>query len=349
MTFKFTKYLILLLLIFTSTLFSKDSFIAGKAIYTENIPLPQNATFKATLEDISLMDAPSIVLGSTTIEDCGQIPIFFKISFNDDDVKLGHRYAVRVQITKNDKLLYVSDTVNQVFAGNDDSNMTLVMIRVYKIPKSRTMEGMYKYTANESIFKDCVTGKYYPVLFDENNVELEDAYMKKTNGSSAYVKVEIEAKVVKRKKIDKSEEDVLEVVKFIGIKDKESCSEMQVDVPFSNNYWKLMLLHNKSVKVEKNHQEPHILIRKGLDGIGELKVVTSCNVFKGNYRVVNEEIKISIKDSSDRKKTCKDTDREEEFLDMLKDASYWKIEGENLKLFNNRDTIIGEFKAIFFN
>lgn len=347
---KLIKYIIISLLVLLNPLLAKESYVAGKAVYTENLTLPENSVFTVTLEDISLADAPSVELGETVISACGQIPISFKITFDDEKIKLGNRYAIRAKVTQNDKLLYITDTLNSVFSGQDDKNINLIMKRIYKIPKSRPMEGMYKYMADGALFRDCQTGKYYPVAFEENNLDLENAYMDETNASGEYLKVKLEGKIVKRKKIDADlEEDVLQVVRFKRIMGKENCIEQQSDVPMGNNYWKLMSLHNRSIKAQENQREAHMLLKTGLNGIGALKVVTGCNIFKGDYRIKDEEIKIVIKDDADtEKKVCNNEEQEDEFLSVLRNARYWKIEGENLKLADDRNTVLAEFKAIFF-
>jgi uncharacterized lipoprotein YbaY/heat shock protein HslJ len=348
MILRITKFTILMLLFLTSFSLAKDSFIAGKALYLDNIPLPQNSVLTVVLEDISLMDTAAIVLGETVIEKSGQIPIEFKITFDAEDVKLGHSYAVRAKITKNSKLLYVSDTIKRVFAGQDDEKIDIVLKRVYKIPKSHEMEGMYKYMTDGGIFKECVTGKYYPVAFEEDNMKLKEAYMKKTNGSAEYIKVKIKGKIVKRATMEKKgEESVLQVIRFIGVEGKENCYEKQSNVHIANNYWKLVLLYDKKVEVQDNKSEPHILLRKGIHGVGELKVVSSCNIFKGNYRVEGEEIDFKLKEYNSQKE-CHSGNIEDEFLNMLKDAKYWTIKGEKLNLLDDRDNILAEFKAIFF-
>lgn len=107
-----------------------ESSIKGKALYLERMMLPQNAVFKATLEDVSLMDAPSVTLGEVVISPAGQIPIAFEIKYNENDIKKGHRYSVRARITVDGKLLYITDTANFVLSGKDDNKLELIMKRI---------------------------------------------------------------------------------------------------------------------------------------------------------------------------------------------------------------------------
>ena len=344
-----TMYCIFSLFLFSNVLWAKEAVISGKALYTDNLPLPSDARLEVVLEDISLMDVTSVVLGESTVDPAGQIPIDFNITFDDEKVKLGNRYAVRAKVMQQEKLLYTTDTVNSVFEGNDDSRLNLIMKRVYKIPKSRTMEGMYRTMADASLFKECVTGKYYPVAFEADNMALEEAYLKETNGSEAYIKVSVKGKIVKRGTMEKTgQEEVLVVEKFIRLDDKKDCTEQQVNVPLTNNYWKLLSLYGKSVEVTKGEREAHILLKKGLNAVGTLKVVSGCNVFKGNYKIDAINIRLETSPLDIEKKVCENTALEEKFLAALKNVHYWSIKGEHLKLMDERDNVLAEFQAIFF-
>jgi len=339
----------ILFLFLTFSVMANESTIKGEAAYADHLTLPKDTKFEATLEDVSLMDAPSVMIGQTTINPAGQIPIAYTIPFDDNKIVLGHRYAVRAKITQGDRLLYMTDTMNPVFTGNDSSKVNLVLKRIYKIPESRVMEGLYKYMADAALFKECLSGKYYPVAFEADNEVLEKAYLQDTNGSGAFLKVEIKGKIVKGSKMEgDGDEDVLLVERFIRMEGKKDCSEHQTNVPIINNYWKLMLLNGEKVFTEKNKREAHILLKTGFDGVGALKMVTSCGVVMGRYRIEDQNIKIGFKDDPSEVTTCRDKKMQSRFQEMLKNATYWKTEGETLKLLDETDAVLAEFKAIFF-
>lgn len=343
------KSMLIIVLFTTAALVASADHIAGKALYTNSELLPKNAKFEVQLSNISLMDIAAEVIGMQSIEPAGQIPIAFKIEFDDSQIKLGQRYAVSAKITDNGKLLYISDTMNPVFVGNDNQNLNIVMKRIGKIPETRTMEGMYKYMADAAVFKDCITGKYYPVAFEEESVALEKAYLEEVNGSNFFVKVALKGKIVQRPKMEgKSTEETLIVEKFIDILGLKDCTEHQADVPMTNNYWKLLKLYGKKVQVTSGEREAHILLRKGFDGAGELKVVSGCATIIGNYHI--EENTVTFRANSIEKEwpDCKNTGMHKTFLAALDSASYWKIEGENLKIYDEMDNILAAFEAIYF-
>ena len=83
---KLTIVMILLL----GNAYAEEGAVRGKASYLERIALPQNAVFEASLEDVSLMDVPSVTVGSTIISPSGQIPISFNIKYDTNIINLDH-------------------------------------------------------------------------------------------------------------------------------------------------------------------------------------------------------------------------------------------------------------------
>ena len=341
--------LLLSLVFFSHILSAKEDFIAGQVIYTESEVLPDNAKLEVVLEDISVMDVSAPVLGKSLLDPAGQIPIDFKVMFDDENITLGHRYAVRAKITHDNTLLYTTDTVNSVFIGNDNKHLNLMMKRVGKKPESRVMEGMYKYMADTATFKDCMTSKYYPVVLEEESSTLEKAYLNEMNGTSEFLKVELEGKIVKRAKTESSiPEDMLLVERFIRIVGKGDCKEQQVNVPITNNYWKLVSLYGKKVQLDADEYEAHILLRQGLNGAGALKVVTGCSIIAGTYKVEENTIKLRASAFEKKRESCKNRAVEKDFVAVLDAVRYWRIKGETLKLFDEMDILLATFNAVYF-
>ena len=109
---------------------TSQSLIKGHASYRERVGLPSNAVFKVSLEDISQADIASTTLGSVTIDPAGQVPIRFEISYDSDEIKPGHRYAVQGQITVDDKLMFITDTIHPVLDKAQQNAVSLKMVQV---------------------------------------------------------------------------------------------------------------------------------------------------------------------------------------------------------------------------
>ena len=239
-------FFVLFLLFIINKVLADEAVIAGKATYLERMALPTNALFEATLEDVSLMDAPSVTLGRAVVSPVGQLPIAFEILYNTEDLKKGHHYNVRARITVNGNLLFVTNTVNMVLNGKDDSKLQLLMKRIqrsskkekdaavpfsnYSVMTAQTIEpkvlmlGLYQYMADAAFFKECITGLKLPVLFEKDNAALERAYNKDKKEAGALLKVHIEGKIVHRPKMEGEEMQAhLLVERFVKTMPNETC------------------------------------------------------------------------------------------------------------------------------
>ncbi|MFN8473678.1 MAG: YbaY family lipoprotein [Anaerolineae bacterium] len=70
--------------------------------------LAPTAVLEVSLQDVSLADAPAKVIGTQTLENFGQLPVDFSVSYNPADIQDNHRYSVRATIKEDGKLTYTS-------------------------------------------------------------------------------------------------------------------------------------------------------------------------------------------------------------------------------------------------
>lgn len=107
--------------------------VTGTVTYLQRISLPPDAVVTVRIEDVSLADAPSEVIGEQVIETEGkQVPIPFEVTYKPSDVEDNHRYSVRARIEDGSgKLLFTSDTVMPVITGgNPTSDVEIVVVPV---------------------------------------------------------------------------------------------------------------------------------------------------------------------------------------------------------------------------
>jgi putative lipoprotein len=73
-----------------------------------------------SLQDVSLADAPAVVLDEQQGQVKGQVPLPFHLSYDPAQVKPGHRYSVSARIELDGKLLFISTEHHAVqLDGND--------------------------------------------------------------------------------------------------------------------------------------------------------------------------------------------------------------------------------------
>lgn len=80
----------------------------GEVFYLQRIALPPSATLSVSLQDVSLADAPAVVLDEQKGPVKGQVPLPFHLSYDPTQVKPGHRYSVSARIEVNGELMFIT-------------------------------------------------------------------------------------------------------------------------------------------------------------------------------------------------------------------------------------------------
>ncbi|RVD55856.1 hypothetical protein EN828_22580 [Mesorhizobium sp. M2D.F.Ca.ET.185.01.1.1] len=91
-----------------------ETTIAGEVTYRERIALPPDAVLVVELADVSLADAPAIVIAKRRIAPTGQMPIKFEIGFDPKAIHKGRTYALQARITVGERLMFISDGRHQI-------------------------------------------------------------------------------------------------------------------------------------------------------------------------------------------------------------------------------------------
>ncbi len=82
--------------------------LSGTVTYRERIALPPGAVVEVSLLDVSLADAPSRTIARTRIVARRQVPIPYRLRFNDAMIRPGHRYALRAEIRVRGQLWFTT-------------------------------------------------------------------------------------------------------------------------------------------------------------------------------------------------------------------------------------------------
>lgn len=116
-----------------SLLFSAQPQVTGTMSYLQRIALPEDAFIRVQIEDVSRMDAPSVVIGEQIITPAGaQVPIPFAVSYSANDIQEGHTYSLSVRITDGiGDLLWITDSYIPVITnGSPTSDIEVMLVQV---------------------------------------------------------------------------------------------------------------------------------------------------------------------------------------------------------------------------
>jgi len=116
-----------------SLLFSAQPQVTGTVTYRERMALPDDAVVRVQLQDVSIADAPTTVIGEQVFStDGAQVPFPFTVSYPASVIEEGNRYSIAARITDGEgNLLFITDTYVPVITGdNPVSDIELVLVRV---------------------------------------------------------------------------------------------------------------------------------------------------------------------------------------------------------------------------
>ncbi|MBV0932571.1 META domain-containing protein [Marinobacterium weihaiense] len=117
--------------------------VSGQALYRERIMLPPQSHLEVKVQDVSRADAPAEVLATLARGDLAAPPYDFSFTIPAEQIEPGHRYSVRAAIYNQDQLLFTTDQHYPVLAGEDDTQLMLVMKRVAREQARATLQNTY--------------------------------------------------------------------------------------------------------------------------------------------------------------------------------------------------------------
>lgn len=107
-----------------------SSQVEVEASFRERLALAPGVRLEASLIDISRADATVAIVGKTVLEEVGMPPYRFSIAFDPAAIVTSHRYAVRVVLMKDARLIFTTDQVYPVLTGGNPASVQVLLKRV---------------------------------------------------------------------------------------------------------------------------------------------------------------------------------------------------------------------------
>ena len=114
----------------------------------------------------------------------------------------------------------------------------------------------------------------------------------------------------------------------------------KANVSLTNTYWKVISLYGEKVQISR--KEAHIRFDKNSSVNGSL----GCNNFFGSFKTDNENI--TFGNIASTRMMCQDMKTEDKFSKVFQDIKIYKIKGETLNFFDDKNKKISTFKAVYF-
>jgi putative lipoprotein len=102
--------------------------VTGTVAYLQRIALPPTAVVKVQLVDVSLADAPAIVLGEQVLTTGGkQVPFAFEIPYDPAKIESNHTYAVQVRIEEAGRRRFIIDQRYAVITRGMPTHVDMIL------------------------------------------------------------------------------------------------------------------------------------------------------------------------------------------------------------------------------
>jgi len=104
--------------------------LTGTITYRERIALPETARVELQLVDATDENAPSPLVAERLIDEPGQVPIAFSLSYDPASIRANHTYALRVRIRVDPDIWFASPFDVRVLTAGNPTQVELQLERV---------------------------------------------------------------------------------------------------------------------------------------------------------------------------------------------------------------------------
>jgi copper homeostasis protein (lipoprotein) len=204
------------------------------------------------------------------------------------------------------------------------------------------LEGMFRYMADAAIFRDCRSGKEFPVAMESNYIDLERAYLEIRGKPGSEVMVRLRGRYLERPAMEGDNKEVQLIIDQVEeIRPGESCEPVH-HASLTDTYWKLLELDSDPVTTPEGMREAHVILASAES---RAHGFAGCNNFFGGYQTEAQLLTFSAMGAT-RMACPEGMDTEQAFLSALGKTTRFTISGQFLQLYAN-DHLLARLEAIY--
>lgn len=337
---------------------SEVSQITGTVSYRERILLRPGSRLEIMLEDVSRADAAAVQIARLERTDPGQVPIPFELEYPAEAIDPRMSYSMRARILAPDgKLLFTTDTHFPVISRDAGKQVDILLVRAgRKSPADGTvaatdspameLRGQFSYLADAATFRDCNTGKIFPVEMSGQYQALEHAYLNSGINPGDGLTVDLHGRYLDRQGMDANITQIMLIVDvFQQVSENQECAPSQ-HADLFNTYWKLIELDGKRVQrdaASAEQREAHMVLNEQEQRVNGH---SGCNRFFGSFTRDGEGLAFAGLGST--MMACPTgMETEQAFLLALGESSRVRVSGQFLELFKDEHSL-ARFEAVYF-
>lgn len=254
----------------------------------------------------------------------------------------GERWPLQFRYVSGDEIRMLDQRGNEIVSKLDYSLRKTPFVDMLQGPL--TMRGEFLYSADAFTFKECRTGKNYPLMFETPDAAVEKQYLALRPGVGKPVLATLRGRFVMRKPEKGSvPREHIVVQSFKNFWPGGTCKEPGSSaVTLSGTYWRVISIAGSSDVLKKSGKVPNLVFSLYGDSV---KGFTGCNSLMGSY--ANGAATLSFSKLATTRMACPDKSGkiEQAFLTALNKTAGWKITGKTLELFDGRNRRLMRLKA----
>jgi uncharacterized lipoprotein YbaY/heat shock protein HslJ len=208
------------------------------------------------------------------------------------------------------------------------------------------LSGMMVYMADAAMFEECLTGRRYPIVMEEDYLALERAYLSTVPRPGAEVYVHVEGSLAMRPAMEGPDRRSLVVERFLRTRPGLSCEQAISDPALFNTYWRIESLRGQEVDGVADRREPYIVFEDGPDA--RFSATVGCNQINGGYELDGERLVFGAAASTMMACPPPLDALEQALSGVLVDVQQSVADGGTLTFFDKAGEAIAQFTAGYF-
>ncbi len=331
-------------LVLAPAAYAANAIVTGTATFRERIALPPGAKFEAAILDVSRADAPAEVLARTAIDNPGQPPIAFALTFDDSQVNPKARYVLRATISVDGKLWFTTDTTTPVLGRGGSGRVELLLRRVAPpqalldappaAGKGGLLGGAFRYFADAATFELCRTDEQIPVAMEVGYLDLEAAYREKRSEPGTPLYVTVEGMIEPRAGMEGEPRPNSRRQAIYRRLARGDLRAQPRDSSLANAPWKIAVLKGETLAPVEGRREAALIFRSSPPG--QVSATVGCNQMAGSYEAT-EDGKLTFGRFASTMMACPPPldARERALSDVLGATRAYAIAGPTLVLYDD--------------
>ncbi len=203
------------------------------------------------------------------------------------------------------------------------------------------MRGMYMYMADAATFRECLTGRSFPVAMEDASIDLERAYLDAPHPPGGEVMASVVGRIAQRPPMEGDGTVAMLVVDELeGIWPGETCGARMTVSELQDTYWKLTRVGDDPVIVEPQQREPHLVLRSD----GQVTGFSGCNQLTGPYTVDGSTISFGPL-AMTRRACLQGMETEAAFAEALDQAVRFRLSAHHLELLDAEGAVVARLEA----